>query len=550
MVFTTHTARVKKQIQGQSNLGFDAQVVKSRTVKKFQQQHGAYTSVLHSAILEIGRRMSSKMSSNSLSASDSVAHSWIQFYDLMWRREIRHASRSLPSLVLLAQTLKFISLRFSVLSPEDCLNALPENRRTPIPRVGQRLILDTSKYADYLALDSTFVQKKNAQQRALARKKKKSGIVPSLSDRSTISSLASVTVPGASRVHDCLSKDLLLDCVVSHVLTRSGGGNPYCLVFLSRPEIDSGLPPLFPSAGIASDHGITLNKNSLLNQSIDTNHARIRAAALAKAAESGVDNSDGRFGRIHYDAEQAQKDAEKRRALNPNDPTPWHCPGCKRKFKQQRGLSRHVLCCKGVIAKTKADKDAEKRKERAEQRARRNAAKAKAKAEADALKPAARQRALLKAASPEQLALIKDLKKVLADMRKHEFVEPFLLPVDTSEVHDYADYIKLPMSVQILAKKNRYVQYPTVESFRYDLDLIQSNCELYCGIKLKDMESKRGEHSKKKHSIGTNKSSSRVDDDGDTIKSQMKLYKEFRNSLSFKSCTQPSCKIMDKITGL
>ena len=132
---------------------------------KFQQQQNSYAKFLHSAILEIGGRMSSKMSSLSLSASDSVAHMWMNSGDLAWRREARKSSRSFSSLALLAQSLRFAALRFSVLSHEDCLNALPERARAPVPEVGQRVIFDSTKYANYLASDVTFIKKRNARHR-------------------------------------------------------------------------------------------------------------------------------------------------------------------------------------------------------------------------------------------------------------------------------------------------------------------------------------------------------------------------------------------------
>ena len=109
-------------------------------------------------------------------------------------------------------------------------------------------------------------------------------------------------------MHDCLPEGLLLDCVVSHVLTRSGGGHHYCLVFLSQTEINSDLAPVFSSSSsIAPVPRIPLSEDVSGISFAGTDVARIRAAALAKAAESGVDNKDGRFGKFRYSVEEAQK---------------------------------------------------------------------------------------------------------------------------------------------------------------------------------------------------------------------------------------------------
>ena len=442
------------------------------SVKRYRKQQSTYTSFLHSALLEIGRHMCSKMVSRSLFAGDSIAHSWLNLADLSWRRQVQYASRSLSALALLVQTLKCVALRFSVLSRDDCLNSLPEKERAPVPRVGQRVILNTSVYSDYLVADAVNMGKKKPR-----FIRSSSNNMPMEDDECV--PLSDIFVPGASRAHDCLPDGLLMDCVVSHILTRSGGGNPYCLVYLSKPEIDPNLPPLFASMSMAEGEAGG-NRNSS-HHSENLSISNIRAAALAKAAECGIEESETK---VEFDLLQAQKDAQKRLTVNPNDPTPWHCRGCLRKFQRQRGLSRHVLSCKGISAKTQAEKVAERRRERAIEKAKRDAEKAKAKAQ----NPEARRRALLKSASPKRLALLNDIKKTLAAMRKHYLVGPFLLPVDTDLVEDYADYVRTPMSVSILAKNNRHFKYSATSLFRKDLKLIRTNCETYCGMKLKKLK--------------------------------------------------------------
>ncbi|KAG5654384.1 hypothetical protein H0H81_003208 [Sphagnurus paluster] len=81
------------------------------------------------------------------------------------------------------------------------------------------------------------------------------------------------------------------------------------------------------------------------------------------------------------------------------------------------------------------------------------------------------------------------LERILKDLQGHPQAWPFLVPVNPQEVLDYYDVIKNPMGTPLVPRVVSYFhtmehkletnQYPTVESFLADAQLVFDNCRLY-----------------------------------------------------------------------
>ncbi len=64
---------------------------------------------------------------------------------------------------------------------------------------------------------------------------------------------------------------------------------------------------------------------------------------------------------------------------------------------------------------------------------------------------------------------------------------PFARPVDTSLLPDYPSIVKKPVDLLTMINKTNSNSYTSVEDFVNDLNLIKSNCILYCQKKYPDI---------------------------------------------------------------
>ncbi|KAF8070598.1 hypothetical protein FPV67DRAFT_1414056 [Lyophyllum atratum] len=71
------------------------------------------------------------------------------------------------------------------------------------------------------------------------------------------------------------------------------------------------------------------------------------------------------------------------------------------------------------------------------------------------------------------------LERILKGLQDHPQAWPFLKPVNGEEVTDYYDVIKDPMDFSTMEHKLETNQYPTVESFVADAQLVFDNCRSY-----------------------------------------------------------------------
>jgi histone acetyltransferase len=71
------------------------------------------------------------------------------------------------------------------------------------------------------------------------------------------------------------------------------------------------------------------------------------------------------------------------------------------------------------------------------------------------------------------------LARLISDLVAHPQSWPFREPVKHEDVPDYYDVIKNPMDFLTMQHKLDTNQYPTVESFLADTQLVFDNCRLY-----------------------------------------------------------------------
>ncbi|GLB37571.1 putative bromo domain containing protein [Lyophyllum shimeji] len=71
------------------------------------------------------------------------------------------------------------------------------------------------------------------------------------------------------------------------------------------------------------------------------------------------------------------------------------------------------------------------------------------------------------------------LERMLKELKGHPSAWPFLTPVNGDEVTDYYDVIKNPMDFSTMEHKLETNQYPTMESFVADAQLVFDNCKTY-----------------------------------------------------------------------
>ncbi|CDO75344.1 hypothetical protein BN946_scf184966.g12 [Trametes cinnabarina] len=71
------------------------------------------------------------------------------------------------------------------------------------------------------------------------------------------------------------------------------------------------------------------------------------------------------------------------------------------------------------------------------------------------------------------------MEKLLSDLQSHSAAWPFQAPVDPQEVADYYDVIAHPMDLSTMEHKLDTNQYPDVDAFLDDAQLIFDNCRTY-----------------------------------------------------------------------
>ncbi|KAH9858772.1 histone acetyltransferase GCN5 [Lenzites betulinus] len=71
------------------------------------------------------------------------------------------------------------------------------------------------------------------------------------------------------------------------------------------------------------------------------------------------------------------------------------------------------------------------------------------------------------------------MEKLLSDLQNHSTAWPFLQPVNAQEVADYYEVITHPMDLSTMEHKLDNNQYPDVDAFIDDAQLIFDNCRMY-----------------------------------------------------------------------
>lgn len=71
--------------------------------------------------------------------------------------------------------------------------------------------------------------------------------------------------------------------------------------------------------------------------------------------------------------------------------------------------------------------------------------------------------------------------KLLLDLTKMPITNPFKAPVDTAQFPEYLTYVSQPMDFGTMKKKLQNNEYPTVQSFIDDINLICENAKIFNG---------------------------------------------------------------------
>ncbi|KAH9935521.1 uncharacterized protein B0H18DRAFT_976083 [Fomitopsis serialis] len=71
------------------------------------------------------------------------------------------------------------------------------------------------------------------------------------------------------------------------------------------------------------------------------------------------------------------------------------------------------------------------------------------------------------------------MEKLLSDLSGHTLAWPFQLPVNADEVPDYYEVIKQPMDFSTMEHKLDTNQYPSLDAFLADAQLVFDNCRIY-----------------------------------------------------------------------
>jgi len=71
------------------------------------------------------------------------------------------------------------------------------------------------------------------------------------------------------------------------------------------------------------------------------------------------------------------------------------------------------------------------------------------------------------------------MERLLSDLQQHPLSWAFLQPVNGEEVPDYYEVIKDPMDFSTMEHKLETNQYPNMEVFMDDVQLVFDNCRIY-----------------------------------------------------------------------
>ncbi|KAF7790346.1 hypothetical protein EIP86_001301 [Pleurotus ostreatoroseus] len=71
------------------------------------------------------------------------------------------------------------------------------------------------------------------------------------------------------------------------------------------------------------------------------------------------------------------------------------------------------------------------------------------------------------------------MEKLLSDLQGHPLAWAFLQPVNVEEVQDYLDVVKQPMDFHTMEHKLDHNQYPNLDTFLTDAQLVFDNCRTY-----------------------------------------------------------------------
>ncbi|KAL6300428.1 Bromodomain from Gcn5 complexed with acetylated H4 peptide [Sparassis latifolia] len=71
------------------------------------------------------------------------------------------------------------------------------------------------------------------------------------------------------------------------------------------------------------------------------------------------------------------------------------------------------------------------------------------------------------------------MQKLLSDLQGHPLAWAFLQPVNGQDVPDYYDVIKKPMDFSMMEHKLDTNQYPNLDAFLVDAQLVFENCRSY-----------------------------------------------------------------------
>uniref|UniRef100_A0A7S3CZF6 Bromo domain-containing protein n=1 Tax=Palpitomonas bilix TaxID=652834 RepID=A0A7S3CZF6_9EUKA len=81
------------------------------------------------------------------------------------------------------------------------------------------------------------------------------------------------------------------------------------------------------------------------------------------------------------------------------------------------------------------------------------------------------------------ILLAKSVDPLLDNPKYGDFADPITVDI----APDYVEYVSNPMDLSTLQLRARALSYDSVEAFRRDLYLIESNCEAYCTTKFPDL---------------------------------------------------------------
>jgi hypothetical protein len=297
---------------------------------------------------------------------------WVEWYDLTWRRQVTSGYLTLPRMACLLYDLRTTCEKFSILSREDCLDHVqPSESRSPVPCVGTRVVLDVKKYIQYLEDDAKHIRDKREQLITASSTGYLQGDDGGYND-------TPVEVPplmffnadlddSCSRAHEVMPSDAVMDCVVSNIVSRGGGGSPYCLFYLIPTAIDENM---------REEHDVNIGSKNTSNSlsSVDIELLNSTSSSSSAAAANfrecricvpGSGKPHGHLGRhksiniggafaaaqtARVAAEERAKDrftVKKIKLVKPIER--FICKGCQKEFPTHYGLYRHEQACTDLL---------------------------------------------------------------------------------------------------------------------------------------------------------------------------------------------------------